>query len=295
MSGALRDVIGAAAGLTAFAVESARDLVQYMVRRGQMTQEEADKLIREAEEAKRKARQDGEDRRRRKSRRRSQGKGTGKGQGRCRAAPRKPPLPQPRSRLRRRNPPPRSSGGVVRAACPERDRRRILWPWLHSLPARPARLDFGGGWTDVPPYSEERGGCVCNVAIELHAVATVRAVAATGRHHRRATLQPGQRARAGRNAARLDAPRPGHGRGGVPARRRPRWLFGRRRRGPRRARRMARRGDHDRAAWPKRAAVSRWKTSESPVADRTTTRRRWAARSVSGSAAASHGPSHPAA
>src|SRR5687768_12590746 len=51
MSGALRDVIGAAAGMTAFAVESARDLVQYMVRRGQMTQEEADKLIREAEEA----------------------------------------------------------------------------------------------------------------------------------------------------------------------------------------------------------------------------------------------------
>jgi D-glycero-alpha-D-manno-heptose-7-phosphate kinase len=38
----------------------------------------------------------------------------------------------------------------------------------------PARLDFGGGWTDVPPYSDERGGCVCNVAIELHAVATVR-------------------------------------------------------------------------------------------------------------------------
>ncbi|HEX6941551.1 MAG TPA: hypothetical protein VF128_01420 [Gemmatimonadaceae bacterium] len=37
----------------------------------------------------------------------------------------------------------------------------------------PARLDFGGGWTDVPPYSEERGGCVCNVAIELHAIATV--------------------------------------------------------------------------------------------------------------------------
>ncbi len=47
----MRDVIGAAAGLTTFAIESARDLVQYMVRRGQMTQEEADKLIREAEEA----------------------------------------------------------------------------------------------------------------------------------------------------------------------------------------------------------------------------------------------------
>lgn len=51
MSGALRDVIMAGAGMAAFAVESARDLVQYMVRRGQMTQEEADKLIREAEEA----------------------------------------------------------------------------------------------------------------------------------------------------------------------------------------------------------------------------------------------------
>jgi hypothetical protein len=48
---AMKDVINAAAGLAGFAVESARDLVQYMVRRGQMTQEEADKLIREAEEA----------------------------------------------------------------------------------------------------------------------------------------------------------------------------------------------------------------------------------------------------
>ncbi|HJU65068.1 MAG TPA: hypothetical protein VJ596_05290 [Gemmatimonadaceae bacterium] len=48
---AMKDVISAAAGLAGFAVESARDLVQYMVRRGQMTQEEADKLIREAEEA----------------------------------------------------------------------------------------------------------------------------------------------------------------------------------------------------------------------------------------------------
>jgi polyhydroxyalkanoate synthesis regulator phasin len=48
---AMKDIIGAAAGLAGFAVESARDLAQYMVRRGQMTQEEADKLIREAEDA----------------------------------------------------------------------------------------------------------------------------------------------------------------------------------------------------------------------------------------------------
>jgi hypothetical protein len=51
MAAAMKEVIGAAAGLTAFAIESARDLVQFMVRRGQMTQEEADKLIREAEDA----------------------------------------------------------------------------------------------------------------------------------------------------------------------------------------------------------------------------------------------------
>lgn len=51
MAAAMKDVISAASGLTGFAIESARDLVQFMVRRGQMTQEEADKLIREAEEA----------------------------------------------------------------------------------------------------------------------------------------------------------------------------------------------------------------------------------------------------
>ena len=33
----------------------------------------------------------------------------------------------------------------------------------------PTRIDFGGGWTDVPPYTTEQGGCVCNLAITLHA------------------------------------------------------------------------------------------------------------------------------
>ena len=47
----MRDVISAAVGIAGFAVESARDLVQYMVRRGQMTPEEGDKLLREAEVA----------------------------------------------------------------------------------------------------------------------------------------------------------------------------------------------------------------------------------------------------
>ena len=58
MAAAMKDVVNGAAGITGFVVESARDLVQFMVRRGQMTQEEADKLMREAEEfqAKRKPR-----------------------------------------------------------------------------------------------------------------------------------------------------------------------------------------------------------------------------------------------
>ena len=51
VAAAMKDVISAGAGLAGFAIESARDLVQYMVRRGQMTPEEADKLIREAEAA----------------------------------------------------------------------------------------------------------------------------------------------------------------------------------------------------------------------------------------------------
>src|SRR3954470_3062218 len=45
---AMKDVISAAAGIAGFAIESARDLVQFMVRRGQMTAEEGEKLIREA-------------------------------------------------------------------------------------------------------------------------------------------------------------------------------------------------------------------------------------------------------
>ena len=45
---------------------------------------------------------------------------------------------------------------------------------LRTLAARaPTRLDFGGGWTDVPPYSEREGGVVCNVAITRYATARV--------------------------------------------------------------------------------------------------------------------------
>src|SRR6202022_3878617 len=50
-----------------------------------------------------------------------------------------------------------------------------------ALVARaPTRLDFGGGWTDVPPYSEREGGAVCNIAITRYATATVSAGAHAG-------------------------------------------------------------------------------------------------------------------
>ena len=40
---------------------------------------------------------------------------------------------------------------------------------VHSGTRAPTRIDFGGGWTDVPPYSEREGGFVCNLAIARYA------------------------------------------------------------------------------------------------------------------------------
>jgi D-glycero-alpha-D-manno-heptose-7-phosphate kinase len=37
----------------------------------------------------------------------------------------------------------------------------------------PTRIDFGGGWTDVPPYSNEVGGFVCNITIARYATVTL--------------------------------------------------------------------------------------------------------------------------
>ena len=37
----------------------------------------------------------------------------------------------------------------------------------------PTRIDFGGGWTDVPPYCNEVGGFVCNVAISRYATVSL--------------------------------------------------------------------------------------------------------------------------
>lgn len=42
-------------------------------------------------------------------------------------------------------------------------------PVRHVAARAPTRIDFGGGWTDVPPYPERDGGFVCNVAISRYA------------------------------------------------------------------------------------------------------------------------------
>ena len=45
---------------------------------------------------------------------------------------------------------------------------------MRRLVARaPTRIDFGGGWTDVPPYPAEHEGFVCNIAITRYATATI--------------------------------------------------------------------------------------------------------------------------
>ena len=44
---------------------------------------------------------------------------------------------------------------------------------VEIVASAPARVDLAGGWTDVAPYTTEVGGAVCNVAIELRAIATL--------------------------------------------------------------------------------------------------------------------------
>jgi len=46
-------------------------------------------------------------------------------------------------------------------------------PPSRFIASAPARVDLAGGWTDVPPYSTEVGGSVCNIAIAMRAHVTV--------------------------------------------------------------------------------------------------------------------------
>jgi len=60
-----------------------------------------------------------------------------------------------------------------------RERARSTRVTERTVVARaPTRLDLGGGWTDVPPFCDEEGGFVCNIAINRYVVATVSASSA---------------------------------------------------------------------------------------------------------------------
>ncbi len=55
----------------------------------------------------------------------------------------------------------------------------LFWD-MPALTARaPTRIDFGGGWTDVPPYAEEVGGFVCSLAITRYATVRLEAQGAS--------------------------------------------------------------------------------------------------------------------
>ena len=52
---------------------------------------------------------------------------------------------------------------TLRLQRPNIDRRQVQ----HVIARAAARIDFGGGWTDTPPHSIERGGTVLNAAVTL--------------------------------------------------------------------------------------------------------------------------------
>jgi len=58
-------------------------------------------------------------------------------------------------------------------------RLRRLRPGSCVIVEAPARIDFGGGWSDTPPHCLERGGAVLNAAVLLDGEKPVRAAALT--------------------------------------------------------------------------------------------------------------------
>ena len=83
------------------------------------------------------------------------------------------------------------------------DRPRLVGHPMSGIAraAAPVRLDFAGGWTDVPPFSTREGGTVVAAAIGLYARAEVRA-----RSSRSSTRGPRSRRESG--SPRRVTPRP---------------------------------------------------------------------------------------
>jgi fucokinase len=56
---------------------------------------------------------------------------------------------------------------IVRDATSGRNASKKPTPAVKVRVTSPVRFDLAGGWTDTPPYTLERGGCVLNAAINL--------------------------------------------------------------------------------------------------------------------------------
>ncbi|HZF68819.1 MAG TPA: hypothetical protein VEZ47_12330, partial [Gemmatirosa sp.] len=124
MTGAMRDLIHAASGLSGFVVETARDVVQFMVRRGQMAADEAEVLMRDAEEAYRQ-----------------------------RVAAGRVPTPPPPPRLSAPPavPAPPAGRTVERAVVPTQPALADAAPGTEPRPSRPARASSSGAVPESPP------------------------------------------------------------------------------------------------------------------------------------------------
>mgnify|MGYP000879542003 CR=1 FL=1 len=76
----------------------------------------------------------------------------------------------------------RTSSPLAPATTTPKRRRPATATHEEALPvhrvAAAARIDLGGGWTDTPPYSIERGGTVLNAALTLNGVHPIFAEAA---------------------------------------------------------------------------------------------------------------------
>ncbi|KAG0474945.1 hypothetical protein HPP92_014631 [Vanilla planifolia] len=68
-----------------------------------------------------------------------------------------------------------SSGQICMPRVNSNQGRTLSYQPRRAVIELPVRIDFVGGWSDTPPWSLERSGCVLNVAITLHGSLPIRA------------------------------------------------------------------------------------------------------------------------
>lgn len=64
----------------------------------------------------------------------------------------------------------------------DRNHDNIFFQSIKAVVELPVRVDFVGGWSDTPPWSLERSGCVLNMAIKLEGSLPIRAEIETTEH-----------------------------------------------------------------------------------------------------------------